>query len=81
MNHDGKSRKERPIPDINLNIYRRLVRSSMDGNVASWLQCRFFPGDACWSSSEEWELLNKIVGSRLIATVSIAGPYLCTLCC
>ncbi|TVY34363.1 FAD-linked oxidoreductase [Lachnellula occidentalis] len=37
-------------------------------------QCRCFPGDTCWPSTTEWNLLNSTVGGRLIATVPIASP-------
>ncbi|PQE21481.1 FAD binding domain-containing protein [Rutstroemia sp. NJR-2017a BBW] len=37
-------------------------------------QCRCFPGDTCWPSSAKWDLLNKTVEGRLIATIPIASP-------
>jgi hypothetical protein len=37
-------------------------------------RCRCFPGDTCWPSSAKWDLFNKTVGGRLIATVPIASP-------
>ncbi|OTA53999.1 putative alcohol oxidase [Hypoxylon sp. EC38] len=36
--------------------------------------CRCFPGDSCWPTEEIWELFNKTVGGRLIATIPIGTP-------
>jgi hypothetical protein len=37
-------------------------------------QCRCFPGDSCWPSSEDWSQLNSSVDGRLVATIPIASP-------
>lgn len=37
-------------------------------------QCRCFPGDDCWPSSEEWSRFNETLGGKLIATVPLASP-------
>ncbi|XXH02223.1 hypothetical protein Hte_008591 [Hypoxylon texense] len=38
------------------------------------LECRCFPGDDCWPSSEEWSRFNETVRGKLIATVPLASP-------
>jgi len=35
--------------------------------------CRCFPGDACWPSTEQWHWFNTTIGGKLIATVPIAA--------
>ena len=42
--------------------------------AASNSQCRCFPGDSCWPSSDAWDKFNKTVDGRLIATVPLATP-------
>lgn len=37
-------------------------------------QCRCFPGDPCWPSSDLWHQFNQTVDGRLIATVPLATP-------
>ncbi|KAF5484496.1 FAD-linked oxidoreductase ZEB1 [Colletotrichum siamense] len=36
--------------------------------------CKCFPGDSCWPSTETWNALNTTVGGRLIATVPLGSP-------
>ena len=38
------------------------------------LQCRCFPGEACWPTSADWTNLNSSVDGRLIATIPIGSP-------
>ncbi|KAG0125332.1 hypothetical protein HOY82DRAFT_493074 [Tuber indicum] len=44
------------------------------GAAASTPDCRCFPGDACWPSTQEWSQLNSTVSGRLIATVPLGAP-------
>lgn len=37
------------------------------------VECRCFPGDACWPSSSKWSALNETVHGKLIATVPLAA--------
>ena len=41
--------------------------ASIDAVQAS-TNCRYLPGDPLWPSKFEWNLLNKTLGGRLIAT-------------
>ncbi|KAF3023662.1 hypothetical protein E8E14_013427 [Neopestalotiopsis sp. 37M] len=36
--------------------------------------CKCFPGDACWPSQTEWDLLNTTVSGRLVATIPLGSP-------
>ncbi|KAL4898678.1 hypothetical protein BDV59DRAFT_167331 [Aspergillus ambiguus] len=36
--------------------------------------CRCFPGDVCWPSSEVWSRFNETLDGRLIATVPLGTP-------
>lgn len=38
------------------------------------IDCKCFPGDACWPSTAEWSALNATVEGRLIATVPLGSP-------
>ncbi|KAF9740452.1 hypothetical protein PMIN06_003019 [Paraphaeosphaeria minitans] len=38
------------------------------------LDCRCFPGDACWPTEREWSLFNETVNGRLIKTVPLGSP-------
>lgn len=41
--------------------------------VASRSVCRCFPGEKCWPTSAEWDLFNKTINGRLVATVPIGS--------
>ncbi|ETS81059.1 hypothetical protein PFICI_06061 [Pestalotiopsis fici W106-1] len=36
--------------------------------------CKCFPGDACWPSQTQWDLLNTTVSGRLVATTPLGSP-------
>ncbi|KAK3297224.1 uncharacterized protein B0H64DRAFT_423479 [Chaetomium fimeti] len=36
------------------------------------LNCKCFPGDTCWPSTQDWDSLNQTVSGRLVATVPLA---------
>lgn len=42
-------------------------------NAANSLNCRCFPGDPCWPSSQEWTDLNTTLGGKLISTVPLGS--------
>lgn len=42
--------------------------------VNSSSACKCFPGDACWPTTAQWDVLNKTVDGRLIATVPLGQP-------
>ncbi|CAH0057485.1 unnamed protein product [Clonostachys solani] len=46
--------------------------TSMIGRIRA-LECRCFPGDSCWPSSDDWAGLNQTVHGRLIATIPLAS--------
>ncbi|KAG0638224.1 hypothetical protein HOY80DRAFT_190610 [Tuber brumale] len=44
------------------------------GATASTPDCRCFPGDACWPSTQKWSELNSTISGKLIATVPLGTP-------
>lgn len=36
--------------------------------------CKCFPGDDCWPTTEEWSEFNSTIDGKLIATVPLAAP-------
>ena len=44
------------------------------GSAQSNHDCRCFPGEECWPSTDVWDQFNQTVGGRLIATVPLASP-------
>lgn len=42
-------------------------------SASTGLSCRCFPGDACWPSTQDWDVFNATLGGRLIATVPAAS--------
>ncbi|KAI5306409.1 hypothetical protein KEM56_001040 [Ascosphaera pollenicola] len=51
--------------------WRRLLPAAA---VPAHAQCRCFPGDECWPSTLEWELFNRSIEGRLVATELLATP-------
>lgn len=35
--------------------------------------CKCFPGDDCWPSSDKWSSFNETLGGKLIATIPLAA--------
>ncbi|XP_055329706.1 uncharacterized protein LOC129582253 [Paramacrobiotus metropolitanus] len=62
------------------NFYAKLVMQLGVRLLLLWtpvqasVQCRCFPGDACWPSADEWSALNVTLGGKLIVTVPTAHP-------
>ena len=44
------------------------------GSAQSSQDCRCFPGDECWPSTDIWDKFSQTVDGRLIATVPLATP-------
>ncbi|CUS10785.1 unnamed protein product, partial [Tuber aestivum] len=44
------------------------------GATPSHSNCRCFPGDPCWPSTQKWGKLNATVSGKLIATVPLGTP-------
>lgn len=55
-------------PVASLSLSAEVESASTNGS-----DCRCFPGDACWPSTDEWNSLNKTVNGRLIATIPLAA--------
>jgi hypothetical protein len=43
-------------------------------NAQPSIRCKTFPGDKTWPSESEWNIFNRTVGGRLVATVPFGGP-------
>ncbi|KAB5515482.1 hypothetical protein GE09DRAFT_1159764 [Coniochaeta sp. 2T2.1] len=52
-------------------ILTGLLSASAAGKKSS-CNCKCFPGDDCWPTTQQWESLNQTVNGRLIATVPLA---------
>ena len=50
-----------------LGVILPALLASIDTALAS-TKCRYLPGDPLWPSKSEWNLLNRTIGGRLIAT-------------
>lgn len=48
--------------------------SSHRNETAPVSDCKCFPGDDCWPTTEEWSEFNSTIDGKLIATVPLAHP-------
>lgn len=51
-----------------------LALGSLALGSASNQDCRCFPGEECWPSTDVWDQFNQTVDGRLLATVPLATP-------
>lgn len=43
-------------------------------NIATFENCKTFPGDALWPNESTWQTLDLLTGGALIKTVPLASP-------
>jgi hypothetical protein len=54
------------------NILKGLI--ALASTISAQDNCKCFPGDTCWPSTDDWDSLNTTVGGQLIATVPLGEP-------